>query len=122
MSGLVHRSFDKPDEVRAFEDGAGHLDLVNLGEGAVGRSVFGAGWQWSKHVRPIAGTDSCQGSHAGYVISGRLHVQMDDGTSEEFGPGDLMVVPPGHDAWTLGDEDCVMLDWQGVTDYARRQP
>lgn len=120
MSGLVHKSFAEPDEVRAFEDGAGHVDLVNLDQGPVGRAVFGAGWQWSKHVRPIAGTDSCQASHAGYIVAGRMRVEMDDGQAEEFGPGDLMVVPPGHDAWTLGDDDCVMIDWQGVADYAKR--
>lgn len=77
------------------------------------------GWRWSEHVKPIAGTDSCQAPHAAYVISGRMHVVMDDGTESDFGPGDVMIAPPGHDAWTVGDEACVCVDWSGVTNYAK---
>jgi quercetin dioxygenase-like cupin family protein len=96
------------------------MALVNLDAGAVGRATFEPGWQWSKHVKPIAKTDSCQASHMGYFISGRMKVVMDDGEEQEFGPGDLMICPPGHDAWTVGDEACVVVDWQGVADYAKR--
>jgi len=106
-------------EHRPFKDGKGHLDLVNTESGAVGRAVFDAGWKWSDHVKPIAGTDSCQAAHMGYLISGRMTVVMDDGTEETFGPGDVMVAAPGHDAWTVGDEPCVVIDWQGVADYAK---
>lgn len=120
MSGLVRKSLDSPEETRPFEDGKGKLELVNLEGGAVGRATFEPGWQWSKHVKPIAGTDSCQSSHMGYVISGRMGVRMDDGEQTEFGPGDFMVCPPGHDAWIEGDEACVVIDWQGVADYAKR--
>ena len=70
--------------------------------------------------KPIAKTDSCQAAHFGYFLSGRMKVVMNDGTEEEFGPGDVMVAPPGHDAWTLGDEACVVIDWHGVADYAKR--
>ena len=118
MSGLIRRNFDSPEETRRFEAGMGHLDLVNLDGGPVGRAVFEPGWQWSKHITPLAKTDSCEASHVGYVISGRMTVRMDDGQQSEFGPGDFMVCPPGHDAWVLGDEQCVVLDWQGFTDYA----
>jgi quercetin dioxygenase-like cupin family protein len=121
MSGLIRKSFDSPEEVRPFEAGMGHLDLVNLDAGAVGRAAFEPGWQWSKHVKPIAKTDSCQSSHTGYVISGHMKVVMDDGQQADFGPGDFMVCPPGHDAWTVGDEACVVVDWQGLADYAKRR-
>jgi hypothetical protein len=120
-TGLVRRSLDKPDEVRPFENDSGELQIVNLeGKGIVGRAVFKAGWRWSKDVKPIAGTESCQGAHAGYMISGRMVVRMDDGTEEEFGPGDVMIAPPGHDAWVVGGDDCVVVDWQGFADYAKR--
>jgi len=120
MAGLIRKSFDVPEEVRPFEAGAGKLELVNLDGGPVGRGIFEPGWQWSKHVKPIAGTDSCQASHMGYCVSGRMIVRMNDGEQKEFGPGDFMICPPGHDAWVVGDQQCVLIDWQGVADYAKR--
>lgn len=120
-SGLVRRSLDKPDEVRPFEHDSGELRVVNLGgQGLVGKAIFKKGWRWSNDVKPIAKTESCQGAHAGYMIAGRMVVRMDDGSQEEFGPGDVMIAPPGHDAWVVGDEDCVVIDWQGFGDYAKR--
>lgn len=119
-SRLIRKSLDNPEEVRPFEGDSGQLELVTLEGGGVGRATFQPGWQWSKHVKPIAGTDSCQAAHVGYLISGRMKVVMDDGTSEEFGPGDVMVCDPGHDAWIVGDEPCVVVDWTGFTDYAKR--
>ncbi|MFH9725242.1 cupin domain-containing protein [Streptomyces sp. NPDC017254] len=119
MAGIVKKSFDAADETRPFEDGKGRLDLVSGSRGAVGRAVFEPGWKWSKHVKPIAGTDSCQASHVGYIASGRMKVVMDDGESTEYGAGDYMEVQPGHDAWVLGDEACVALDWTGFSDYAK---
>ncbi|MEV4556970.1 cupin domain-containing protein [Kitasatospora sp. NPDC049285] len=119
MAGLVRMSLDEPEEVRPFQDGKGQLALVNVAAGGVGRAVFEPGWQWSKHVGPIAGTASCQASHVGYVLSGRMRIEMDDGQAEEFGAGDLMICPPGHDAWVLGDVPCVVIDWQGFVDYAK---
>ncbi len=104
MSGLIRKSLDSPEETRPFEDDMGKLELVNVTSGAVGRATFQPGWQWSKHVKPIAKTNSCQAAHMGYVISGRMKIVMDDGEDMEFGPGDLMICPPGHDAWILGDE------------------
>lgn len=116
---MVRRNLDTPDETRPFQADKGHLELVEVGAGSVGRATFRPGWRWSEHVRPIAQTPSCQAGHQGYVISGRMRIRMDDGVEEEFGPGDVMVVPPGHDAWVLGDEACVVIDWAGVTDYAK---
>jgi len=120
MAGMIRKSLNSPEEVRPFEQGSGKVELVNLEGGAVGRAIFEPGWQWSKHVKPIAGTDSCRAAHMGYVISGRMKVVMDDGEEAEFVPGDYMVVPPGHDAWIVGDEACVMIDWQGLAEYAKR--
>ena len=120
MAGLAKKSLDTPEETRPFEGGTGHLQLVNLEAGAVGRATFKPGWKWSAHVKPIAKTESCQAAHLGYFISGRMKVVMDDGQEMEFGPGDFAVMPAGHDAWVLGDETCVVIDWQGYADYAKR--
>ena len=119
MSGLIRMSLDSPEEVRPFADDSGQLELVNLAAGPVGRATFKPGWRWSAHVKPIAGTDSCQAAHTCYFISGRMAVVMDDGEQVEYGPGDFAIMPPGHDAWIVGDEDCVVVDWQGFADYAK---
>ena len=120
MSAMIRKSLNQPEETRPFEDGKGKLELVDVEAGAVGRATFEPGWQWSKHVKPIAKTESCQFSHTGYVVSGRMKVVMDDGEENEFGADDIMVIPPGHDAWIVGDEACVVIDWQGMNDYAKR--
>ena len=67
-------------------------------------------------MKSVAGTDSCQATHTGYVISGRIGVKLDDGQEDEFGPGDYMICPPGHDAWIVGDVPCVIIDWQALAD------
>jgi quercetin dioxygenase-like cupin family protein len=107
-----------PDETRTFE--RGKIEVVNIGGGTVGRATFEPGWRWSEHVKPIAGTDLCQAAHFGYQVSGRLHVKMADGRELESGPGDVAVIPPGHDAWVVGDEPVVMIDWSGAANYAKR--
>jgi quercetin dioxygenase-like cupin family protein len=119
MAAIVRKNFDSADETRSFENGKGKLDLLTTERGPVGRAVFQPGWQWSKHVKPIVGTDSCQAHHVGYMVSGRMKIVMNEGESEEFGPGDYMDVQPGHDAWVVGDEACVSLDWVGFADYAK---
>jgi quercetin dioxygenase-like cupin family protein len=120
MPGLIRKSFDSPEETRPFEGGKGQLQRVNIESGGVGRATFEPGWRWSEHVKPIAQTDSCQAAHMGYFVSGRMKVVMDDGEEMEFGPGDFGIIQPGHDAWTVGDEACVVIDWQGFSDYAKR--
>jgi quercetin dioxygenase-like cupin family protein len=116
---MIRKSLDSPEETRLFEAGMGQLQLVNVEAGPVGRATFQPGWQWSKHVKPIAQTDSCLAPHMGYFVSGHMKVVMDDGQETEFGPGDFAVIPPGHDAWTVGGEPCVVIDWQGFADYAK---
>jgi quercetin dioxygenase-like cupin family protein len=120
MANLIRKNISSPEETRLFESGTGRLELVNLGAADVGLATFEPGWQWSKHVKPIAGTDSCQAAHTGYFLSGRMKVVMDDGEESEFGPGDFAVIPAGHDAWTVGDQPCLVIDWQGYADYAKR--
>jgi class 3 adenylate cyclase len=107
MPHLQRKSFITPDKVRAFLNG--RIDVVTLGEMAIGRFVFRPGWRWSKDVAPIVGTRSCQHRHVGYTISGTLEVRMDDGTSLVIGPNDAYEIPPGHDAWVVGD-----VPWDSV--------
>jgi hypothetical protein len=118
MADAEMKNIDSPDEVRKFNNG--EIRLVNVSGGTVGKMVFKPGWKWSNDVKPIAGTDYCQTSHFGYQISGRLHVKMKDGSEFETGPGDVSVVPPGHDAWVVGNEDVVLLDWAGASGYAKK--
>ena len=111
------KSFGEPDEVREFP--RGRLELIKVGGAVIGRAVFEPGWQWSKHVKPIAETDSCMAAHTGYCVSGHMHVAMTDGQEADIGPGEFLEIAPGHDAWVIGDEPCVMIDWQGFADYAK---
>ena len=116
---LEIKSFDSPDETRPFA-AKGSAAAVSLASGTALKGTFEPGWRWSEHVKPLAQTDSCQAAHLGYVLSGRMHVVMDDGTEGEVGPGDAVSIPPGHDAWTVGDEACVLVDFGQVGDYAKR--
>ena len=118
MARMKIQRFSSPDETRPFTD-KGRVEVLRVGESIVGRGVFEPGWRWSKHVKPIAQTASCEAAHSGYVLSGRMHVVMDDGDEVEIGPGDYVTIPPGHDAWTVGSEACVILDVAGFGEYAR---
>ena len=119
MASVEVKSFDSPDEVRPFE-GNGEAKVVQVAGQTVGRGTFEPGWRWSENVKPIAGTDSCQVSHLGYVVSGRMTVRMDDGSEGTVGPGDVFAIPPGHDAEVVGDEPCEMLDFGEFGEYAKR--
>jgi quercetin dioxygenase-like cupin family protein len=114
---LEKKSFRTPDEVRPMAD-KGHVELLKIGAGVVGKVTFEAGWRWSEHVKPIAGTDSCQVPHLVYILSGHQKVVMDDGTELDVGPGDVVAIPPGHDGWVIGAEPCVALDFAGMEHYA----
>ena len=118
MAATEIKNFDSPDEVRPFE-GKGEAKVVNVAGQVVGRGTFEPGWKWSENVKPIAGTDSCQVSHLGYVLSGRMKVFMDDGSESEVGPGDVVAIPPGHDAEVVGDEPCEMVDFGEFGEYAK---
>jgi hypothetical protein len=111
------RGFEQPDEVREFPNGL--AEILKVGGVEIGRLVFQPGWRWSNDVKPIAGTDSCTAPHFQYHVSGRLAIHMDDGTEFVAGPGDVTSLPSGHDAWVVGDEPVVTVDWFGASNYAR---
>ena len=109
---MQSKNLDKnPDEVRKL--GNGKIELAKLGDAVIGRMTAEPGWKWSKDAKPIVNTNSCQLTHTGYIISGRMRTRMDDGKEQEFGPGEAMYVPPGHDAWVVGNEPFVALDFTG---------
>ncbi len=117
MDKVEHRGFQVPDEVREFPHG--RAEILNVGGGQVGRLIFEPGWRWSADVKPVAGTDWCEAPHFQYHVSGQIAVLMEDGTEFIAGPGDITVLPSGHDAWVVGDEPVVTVDWFGAGNYAR---
>src|SRR5215211_1144663 len=115
---LKAKSVESPDESRIFDNGK--LDIVHVDEVTAGRFTLEPGWRWSENVKPLVGTDSCQVLHTGYVVSGQMHVVHEDGTEAEVGPGDVYVVRPGHDAWIVGEETYVGVDFSSETErYAK---
>jgi class 3 adenylate cyclase len=88
--------------------------IVEVGDFTVGYVVYQPGWRWSTHVRPSVGGEWCQARHVGVVLSGRVAVLLQDGTALRFGPNDVFDIPPGHDAWVVGDEPFVQLEWTGL--------
>ena len=119
MADIELKSFDSPDETRPFE-GKGKADVVNLAGRTVGRGTFEPGWRWSENVKPIAQTESCEVSHLGLCVQGRMKVFMDDGSEGEVGPGQVVAIPPGHEAEVVGDEPCIFYDFGEFGDYAKR--
>jgi len=117
VTGIDIRRFDAPDETRSFEKVK--FDIVKIGGLTVGRASYDPGWKWSEHVRPVAGTRSCEVEHVGLVLSGRAKVRMDDGVEIELRPGDLFAIAPGHDSWVVGDAPYVSLHFLGAGAYAR---
>jgi hypothetical protein len=111
------RNFGKPDEVREFPKG--RLELVKIGGATVGRAVFEPGWRWATSVQPLVNTRSCEAPHFQYHVAGVLRVRMDDGSEFDCKPGDVSLLPSGHDAWTVGNENAVVVDFQGMIDYAQ---
>jgi len=112
------KGFDKPDEVREFPNGK--LEMIKIGGAMIGRGTFEPGWKWSTSVQPLAKTHSCEAPHFQYHVSGILRVKMDDGTEFDCKPGDVSLLPSGHDAWTVGDVPAVVIDFQGMVDYAKQ--
>ena len=117
VARLQHKPVDKPDEVRPYP--LGQNEIFEMDDFVIGRMVHEPGWQWTSHVRPIAGTERCMYHHLGYVVSGRLHVEMEDGTETVIGPKEIFEIPPGHDATVVGDEPWIAIDFRGARSYAR---
>jgi quercetin dioxygenase-like cupin family protein len=106
--GANAKSLDTPDAAWTFLDESDRA-VVRLGSLSIGRGVYRPGWRWSQHVQPLSQKES--GEHIGYVISGRMGVRAKDGTELEVGPGNAFIAAAGHDAWVVGDEPCVALDF-----------
>ena len=113
------KNLNKPEEVRTFEKGK--VELVNVGGVMIGRATFEPGWRWSKHVKPLVKTKSCEAPHFQYQVSGTMHVVMDNGMEKDIKAGEVSSLPMGHDAWVVGDEPVVVVDFQGMVDYAKKK-
>lgn len=111
------KTFNKPDEVREFP--LGRLEILTIGGVTVGRAIFQPGWRWTKSLQPIAKTDSCEAPHFQYHVSGVMRILMDDGAEYECHPGSISLLPSGHDAWVVGDEPVVVVDFQGMYNFGK---
>jgi hypothetical protein len=116
MAEFHRKNFADPDEV--IDIPGVSVQVVDLGDLTVGKMVNEPGWRWSTHMRPVIRGDWCQARHVGFIISGRLGIEFADGTSAEFGAGDVFDIPPGHDGFTVGDEPCVQVEWTGLRAWA----
>lgn len=117
MAKAEQRGFDNPDETRTFP--FGKVDLIKIGGSEIGRLTLEPGWRWSDHVKPIAGTELCEAPHFQFHAAGVLGVRMADGTELAAKPGDVTALPHGHDAWVIGNEPVVVIDWWGASNYAK---
>ena len=117
MQQTEHVSFGTPDEVREFPHG--RAEILKVGDSEIGRLTFEPGWRWSTDLKPIAGTELCEAPHFQYHLSGKLAIVMGDGTEFVAEPGDVTSLPSGHDAWVVGDEPAVVVDWYGASNYAK---
>jgi hypothetical protein len=116
MASLESRDFDTPDETRTPDKT--RVELVGLSGGQIGRYTFQPGWSWSECIKPVAKTESCQVEHLGYMVSGRLHVEHEDGSTRDLAAGEVYRIAPGHDARVVGDEPAVFVEFQGAAHYA----
>ena len=117
MAHMQRKSLSMPDEERSIPNGG--VQIWEIGDFVVGKVTFNPGWRWSKDVKPIANTEWCEAPHFQYHLSGTLHVKMADGTEFDAGPGEVTALPSGHDAWVVGEEPVVVIDWCGASNYAK---
>jgi hypothetical protein len=117
MAKMQSKNLSKPDELRTFDKGK--LELITLGGVTFGRATLQPGWKWSTSLKALMKTKSCEAAHLQYHVSGRIAVLMDGGSRAEFGPGEVSLLPPGHDAWVVGNDPVVVIDITGMVEYAR---
>ena len=117
MAGVESKSLDAPEEVRTPEKTT--VDVVNVGPNEVGRFTLEPGWRWSECIKPVVGTDSCQAEHLGYAVSGQIRIEHEDGTSADIGPGQAYYIAPGHEAYVIGDEAFVGVEFKSAGEYAK---
>jgi hypothetical protein len=113
MASMETKSMDRPDELRTPDKT--NVSVVHLGGSSVARLTLEPGWSWAESIKPIAGTESCQAAHLGYVVSGTLHIQTDDGAESDIRAGDSYRLEPGHNAWVVGDQQFVALEFESKT-------
>lgn len=113
------KSFGKADEVREFPKG--RLELIKIGGITIGRATFEPGWRWSSSLQPIVKAKSCEAPHLQYHVAGILRIKMDDGTEFDCRAGDVSFLPAGHDAWVIGNDPVVVVDFQGMIEYGKRK-
>jgi hypothetical protein len=118
MERIERKNVNSAEEVRRFNKGK--VELVKVGGATVGRATFEPGWRWSTCVKPLVKTESCEAPHFQYQISGTMKIRMDDGTEITSVAGDVTMIPPGHDGWVEGNEQVVVIDFQGMADYGKR--
>lgn len=109
MAGAQKKSLDTPDQVRTPDKGVVHL--VEVGGASVGRATLQPGWRWSESIKPIVGGDSCQINHLGIVLAGAMRIEHMDGTAIDLAVGDIYQIQPGHDAWVVGDDEFVGVEF-----------
>lgn len=117
VSKLQKKSLNSPDEIIKSEKEK--IELVNLGGFSIARVTLEPGWSWEKYVKPWEKTDTCQVPHTSLILSGRVRTVMDDGTVVDSGPGDVAIVPPGHNTLVVGDEPCSIIDFSGIEEYIK---
>lgn len=119
MPAIEHRNLSEPDETRTPDKTT--MEVVQLGGATIARLTAQPGWRWSECIQPVVGGESCQAAHLGYVLAGRLHIRADDGTEADLVAGETYRLEPGHDAWVLGDQPFVALEFETKTaeSYAR---
>jgi hypothetical protein len=113
MASIETKNMDHPDESRTPEKTS--MSVIHLGDATVGRYTLQPGWKWSDCIKPLVGTDSCQAAHLGYLVSGKIHIASTDGTEADLSAGDTYRLEPGHDAWVVGDEPAVALEFESKT-------
>jgi quercetin dioxygenase-like cupin family protein len=114
---VIVKNFSKPDEVRKFEKGK--IELVKVNGTVMGKATLEPGWKWSLHVKPIAKTALCDAPHFQYIVSGQMTLRTEHGEEFTVKAGDMLKIGAGHDAWVVGNEPMIAVDFQGLADYAK---
>jgi len=114
---VIVKNFAKPDEVRTFEKGK--IELLKVNGTVMGKATLEPGWKWSSHVKPIAKTALCDAPHFQYIVSGQMTLRTETGEEHTVKAGDILKIGAGHDAWVVGNEPLIAVDFQGLADYAK---
>lgn len=113
MGRIQRKRLTEPDDVRQLGMPGSIVNILRVGSLTVGYGQVQPGWRWSTHMLKAIDEPLCQIHHLQLLLSGRFAVQMADGEYAEMGPNEIFDVPPGHDAWVVGDEPVELLDFLG---------